>query len=452
MLRSLYSGVSGLKNHQIRMDVIGNNIANVNTTGFKSGRVTFQDILSQTLSGAASPKDNVGGVNPKQVGLGMNVASIDTLFKQGSLQTTGNKTDLAIQGDGFFILRDGDKISYTRAGAFNIDKDGTLVNPANGLKVQGWMGTTDQDGNAKVDTQKEAGDIVIPLYKKDPAHETTDIKFKCNMDANSPVEQPDWTAKMRASAAVTTSIDTYDSEGAKHRMILQLWKTGVNTWTASAAITDIDQGTPLTQDVKGGTPNTSSRINLAFDNFGSLRSVQDTASGDIAAKGKLNSTLSFNVNGKKQNIKLDFGNAGEYNGITQFSSQTTTVAYTQNGYGMGYMDSFSIDDSGTITGVYSNGRRIPEAKIALANFINPGGLEKDGENRYLESNNSGLAEVGLPGSAGRGKILAGTLEMSNVDLAEQFTDMIVTQRGFQANTKIVTTSDQILQDLLALKR
>ena len=141
MMRALYSGVSGLKNHQTRMDVVSNNISNVNTYGFKSSRVTFQDMISQTLSGAAKPEENRGGVNPRQVGLGMTVASIDRIFTQGSLQTTGNQTDLAISGDGFFVISDGDRKYYTRAGSFGLDKNGTLVNPANGLKVQGWMAT-----------------------------------------------------------------------------------------------------------------------------------------------------------------------------------------------------------------------------------------------------------------------------------------------------------------------
>ena len=165
MMRSLYSGVSGLQNHQIRMDVIGNNISNVNTIGFKKGRVNFQDMLSQSMQGAARPTEDLGGVNPKQVGLGMTVASIDTIHTQGSLQTTGVATDIAVQGNGFFIMKNGEKEFFTRAGAFGIDEAGTFVNPANGMKVQGWMAET-VDGQTFVNTAADPGDITIPVGAK----------------------------------------------------------------------------------------------------------------------------------------------------------------------------------------------------------------------------------------------------------------------------------------------
>ena len=183
MMRSLYSGVSGLKNHQIRMDVIGNNISNVNTNGFKSERVTFQDMISQEMSGASQPRDNVGGVNPKQVGLGMMVASVDKLMTQGALQTTTKNTDVAISGSGFFVLADGDKRFYTRNGNFDVDKDQQLVNPANGMKVQGWNAQVDASGNSFINSAATTEDIVIPLYSKDPAKETTYVVYKSNLNS-----------------------------------------------------------------------------------------------------------------------------------------------------------------------------------------------------------------------------------------------------------------------------
>src|SRR6056297_1037254 len=186
MMRSLYAGVSGLQNHQIRMDVIGNNISNVNTTGFKMGRVNFQDMLSQTMSGAARPTDEVGGVNPKQIGLGMTVASIDTIHTQGSMKTTGVMTDLAIQGDGFFIQRSGNKEFFTRAGAFGIDENGTLVNPSNGLRVQGWNAET-VDGETFINTAADVNDLVIPVGGKDPAAATTEVELACNLDKRTPL-------------------------------------------------------------------------------------------------------------------------------------------------------------------------------------------------------------------------------------------------------------------------
>src|SRR5262249_25748884 len=174
MMRSLYSGVSGLQNHQTRMDVIGNNISNVNTTGFKRGRVNFQDMMRQTMQGAARPNEQVGGADPKQVGLGMAVASIDTIFTQGSLQSTGVNTDVAIQGNGFFILKDGDKSFYTRAGAFGLDSNGTLVNPANGMRVQGWM-ARQINGTPVIQPAADPTDLLIPIGSKDPARATTNV-------------------------------------------------------------------------------------------------------------------------------------------------------------------------------------------------------------------------------------------------------------------------------------
>ena len=218
MMRSLFAGVSGLKNHQTRMDVIGHNISNVNTYGYKATRVTFQDMLSQTIAGAAKPEENRGGVNPKQVGLGMTIASIDRIFTQGSLQTTGNQTDVAISGDGFFILADGDKRFYTRAGTFGLDRDGNLVNPANGLKVQGWRAVTDANGQKIVRANGATEDLVIPVYGKIDAKETTNVRYKCNLDARSPIVPPQADERMRASAAVTTNIDVYDNLGETHRL------------------------------------------------------------------------------------------------------------------------------------------------------------------------------------------------------------------------------------------
>ena len=168
MMRSLYSGVSGMQNHQTRLDVIGNNVANVNTTGFKKGRVNFQDMISQQISGAARPTTEVGGVNPKEVGLGVMTASIDTIFTQGNLQTTGVSTDVAIQGNGFFVLKNGEETFYTRAGAFGVDSEGTLVNPANGMRVQGWM-AQEMNGEVVLNTASATEDLIIPIGQKDPA-------------------------------------------------------------------------------------------------------------------------------------------------------------------------------------------------------------------------------------------------------------------------------------------
>lgn len=457
MMRSLFAGVSGLKNHQTRMDVIGHNISNVNTYGYKATRVTFQDMLSQTIAGAAKPDENRGGVNPKQVGLGMTVASIDRLFTQGSLQTTGNQTDVAISGDGFFIVADGDKKFYTRAGTFGLDRDGNLVNPSNGLKVQGWRATTDANGQKTVRASGTTEDLVIPVYGKVDAKETNNVRYKCNLDSRSAVVPPEADARTRASAAVTTNIDVYDNLGDTHRLTMTFWKTGYNQWTASAAVTG--SSTPVTMDVPAGggqnnQNNPSSRINLRFSPDGKLMSISDASSPDELNQGTLAVNANYRVQGDPQvrTIRLNLGEAAVLSGITQFSSVSTTKAVEQDGYSMGYMESFNIDNSGMITGVYSNGTKQPIGQMAVAVFTNNQGLTASGENLYEVSNNSGLPNVGPASQAGRGKIVAGTLEMSNVDLSDAFTDMIVTQRGFQANSRTIQTTDQMLQEVISLKR
>ena len=217
MMRSLYSGVSGMHNHQTRLDVIGNNVANVNTTGFKKGRVNFQDMISQQLSGAAKPTVEVGGVNPKEVGLGVMVASIDTIFTQGNLQSTGVGTDVAIQGNGFFVLKDGEETFFTRAGAFGIDRDGTLVNPADGMRVQGWM-ARDLNGEMVINTAGNTQDLIIPVGSKDPAKATQNVNFACNLNKNTPEILEGATAADIAKGTWATEFKIYDSFGNTHNL------------------------------------------------------------------------------------------------------------------------------------------------------------------------------------------------------------------------------------------
>ena len=462
MMRSLYSGVSGLQNHQIRMDVLGNNISNINTTGFKKGRVNFQDMLSQTLSGAAKPTDEVGGVNPKQVGLGMVIASIDTIHTQGSLQTTGVMTDLAVQGEGFFILQDGEKRFYTRDGSFGIDRDGLLVDPANGLRVQGWQATT-IDGVTTINTAAVIDDLIIPVGDKDPAAATTEVELACNLDKRTPEIPAGATAQTILDGTWSTTFDIYDSFGNVHQLQVNFTKVvGIaNRWQAEV-IVDPDAEIPTNTLVEIGAANNADNLFfIDFDNLGSMSAVLD-AQGDVIAEGTLQVDVGFDVPeatipageaAVRQLFTLNLGEVGSYrSAVTQFAEKSSTKAIAQNGYPMGYLESFKIDQAGVITGVYSNGTNRAIGQVALAGFTNPGGLEKAGENTYEVSNNSGDARIDAAGIAGKGKIIAGALEMSNVDLAEQFTDMIVTQRGFQANSRTITTSDQMIQELLTLKR
>ena len=462
MMRSLYAGVAGLQNHQVRMDVLGNNIANINTTGFKKGRVNFQDMLSQTLSGAARPTDEVGGVNPKQVGLGMTIATIDTIHTQGSLQTTGVMTDLALQGEGFFILQDGEKRFYTRNGAFALDENGTLVNPANGMRVQGWQAQT-VGGVTRINTAADLTDLVIPVGGKDPARATTLVQLACNLDKRTPEIPAGASPQAILDGTWSTSFDIFDSFGRVHKLQVNFQKVAgiANRWQAQVLVDpDAAVGTNTRAEI-GAANNADNLFFVDFDNLGSLQSVLD-AQGDTQNAGVLQVQVSFDVpeadipagqTAYRQLFTLDLGAVGSYrNAVTQFAEKSSTKAITQDGYPLGYLESFKIDQNGEIIGVYTNGTNRPIGQVALASFTNPGGMEKAGENAYVVSNNSGDPRIDPAGVAGKGKIIAGTLEMSNVDLAEQFTDMIVTQRGFQANSRTITTSDQMIQELLTLKR
>lgn len=460
MMPSLYAGVSGLRNHSTRMNVVSNNISNVNTYGFKYSRVAFQDMLSMNLNGAAAPNDSKGGINPKQFGLGMQVASIDKIFTQGSLQTTGKTTDVAITGEGFFPMRKGEQLFYTRAGDFDLDRDGVMVNPANGFRVQGWMAETKADGTAQIDSSATVGDITIPMYGKLEARATEQVWFKSNLDVRMPVLGPDATPEEIEANSVVTTIDVYDSEGEVSQLRTVLWHSGENQWTARPVVSYKDDTGQMVNvnavvDVPGeaGTVNPGDTLILNFNTEGSLVSVADSDGNDILGEGQLTTELNFTIPGRaNQNVTLNLGESGRYNGVTQFAAQSSTKAYMQDGYGMGYLESFMIDDNGVVTGSYDNGQKKALAQLSLAVFTNPGGLKKAGQNYFVETNNSGMANIGEPDSAGRGNVNSGKLEMSNVDLAEQFTDMIITERGFQANSRSVTTSDQMLQELLSLKR
>ncbi|MFP4200269.1 MAG: flagellar basal-body rod protein FlgF [Clostridia bacterium] len=412
MMRSLFSGVSGLRNHQIKMDVVANNISNVNTTGFKSGRATFAEMFSQSLAGASAPEeDGAGGTNPMQIGLGSSVAAIDTLQGQGSLQTTGNDADMAIEGEGFFILGDGEGELYTRAGLFQPDAEGYLVD-SNGRSVQGWMA---DDGDLPVTDASALESVRIPLGETIGAEATTQVIYSNNLNSDAEVGDT-W----------STPVEIFDSKGSKHAISVSFEKTATNTWEWGVTGEDFD---PADIDQPADTE-------ISFDDDGIM---QSGGTPDPVVFEGIDGAADIEVN-------LDFSS------ITQFSGSSTVSATERNGAPKGSLENYMVDSSGMITGVYSNGREQTIAQIGLAAFANPGGLTNVGENAFRESNNSGIRQVGPAGSAGRGDIAPGTIEMSNVDLSAEFTEMIITQRGFQANSKIVTASDEMLQELVNLKR
>lgn len=463
MMRSLYAGVSGMQNHQTRMDVIGNNVSNVNTTGFKRGRVNFQDMISQQLSGAAKPTTEVGGTNPKEVGLGVTVASIDTVFTQGNLQSTGVATDIAIQGNGFFVLMNGEETFYSRAGAFGVDSEGTLVNPASGLRVQGWM-AQELNGEMVINSAGSTEDLIIPIGQKDPAKATSNVDFACNLNKNTPEIMEGASLADIAKGTWSTETKIYDSFGNEHFLNVSFARVpGTNNqWEATVTVDPENAAETQTRVGLGTTDGVENTFIVTFDNLGTLQSVTDSAGNPSNTEGEISLTASFTVPGAnpdadgnptRQTLNINVGTIGSLkNTITQSASQSTTKAFSQDGYTMGYLDNFKIDQSGTITGVYSNGTNRAIGQLALASFTNQGGLEKTGDNTYVASNNSGMANISTSGVAGKGSLLAGALEMSNVDLTEQITDMIVTQRGFQANSKTIQTADTLLDTVMSLKR
>ena len=462
MMRSLFSGVSGMQNHQTRMDVIGNNVANVNTTGFKKGRVNFQDLISQQLSGAARPTEEIGGINPKEVGLGMMVASIDTIHTQGALQTTGVNTDVAIQGNGFFVLKSGEKSFYTRAGIFGVDRDGTLVNPGTGMKVQGWM-ATDVAGERVINSSGQTEDLIIPVGQKLDAKQTEYVRYSCNLDKRLPALPEDANEADVLRSGWATEFKVYDNFGEAHELSINFARIPdtVNQWRATVLVDSTNTEGTNTRVGINGTDGRENTFTVSFDNNGHLLAVTDSQGNGTAPEGQVLISASYDLvgaNAEEGNVArheftINLGEIGtSRNTITQFAEKSTTKAYEQDGYKMGYLENFKIDQSGVITGVYSNGISRDIGQLAMAGFANQGALEKAGDSTYIQSNNSGIANITVSGVMGKGKFIAGTLEMSNVDLTEQFTDMIITQRGFQAGAKTIQTSDTMLDTVLNLKR
>jgi flagellar hook protein FlgE len=408
MMRSMFSAISGLKNHQTFMDVVGNNIANVNTTGFKQSRVTFQDILSQTVRTASGPQGGRAGVNPEQVGLGTTLSGIDTIQSQGTLQSTGKSTDMAIQGDGYFVMSDGKQQMYTRDGSFDLAVDGTLVSAASGLHVMGWQA---DPTTGAVNTATPPTNIAIPLGQGMTGKASTTLTAGGNLQATS-----------ANATAVSLPTTVYDAQGNAIPITLTFTKSAANSWAVSATSTD----TTVTPTLTGA--------NVVFNGDGKVQ-TGGTATLSLALTNGATSPESISV---------------DLSALTQLSSASDVNANT-DGASAGSLTSFTVGAGGDITGIYSNGYKQALGQIAVASFANPSGLSKAGGNLFTSSANSGTAAIGTPGTGGRGSIATGFLEGSNVDLAQQFTNMIMAERGFQANSRVISTSDEILQDLVNLK-
>jgi flagellar hook protein FlgE len=410
MLRSMFSAISGLRAHQTKLDVAGNNIANVNTVGFKGSQTVFEDTLSQVLRNGSSPNGDTAGTNPAQVGLGVKVAGITTNFGQGSTQNTGRASDFMISGDGFFITQQGNQQLYTRAGSFDTDGVGNLVTP-DGAKLQGWLA----DAKGVVDPNSPLVDLKIPTGQVLSPVATTGAAISGNLSAEA-----------KENDAVTSQVTMYDGLGNAHQVQVTMTRTAnPDEWTVALKDTSVTPATDI------GSPTT-----VTFTD------------GTGASPGKVTFTPPAGFASSTKDVTIDLS------GLTQFGgkSDAAAKATADSGSAMGVLQSYSLSNDGTIVGLYSNGLRQSIGQLALATFTNPGGLEKAGNSSYRAGDNSGNPLVGAAGTGGRGTLSAGALEMSNVDLAEEFTGLIVAQRGFQANSRVITTSDEILQDLVQLKR
>ncbi len=542
-LRSLFAGVSGLRSHQVMMDVLGNNISNVNTIGFKSGRVTFGELFAQTLRGATQPTLGVnGGTNPMQIGLGTSVNSLDTMFSQGGIENTGQRTDLAIQGPGFFAVKKNGQTLYTRVGTFQFDSNGTLVNPGNGAILQGKL--ADIQGNIPSGIPLE--DLTIPLDRKSPPNATTRVRFGGNLDAAPANANINIKGKFDPNEPVGTAVSVdatvMDSFGQSHIVTLEFSKTSATTWdmvAQSATNATISGGTatltfdPLNGNLTGVTPlvpltllstltppapamvidptfeglaQTAGSTSLAsnftpakepvgssvavFDSLGNQHTLTVTFTKDplvpnlwswsvsvpppATITGGAGGTVTFAADGTlagvtynggasaiginpgngatAMSINLDLGTPGNTSGLTQNRGTSSVVPREQDGYGIGELSDIFIDTTGLVTGSFSNGKKLNLAQIMMAEFNNPAGLTRVGDNLYDATGNSGIAALVSPGGTSRSVIVQGALEQSNVDLSEEFTRMILAQRGFQANARVITTSDEFLTEVVNLKR
>jgi flagellar hook protein FlgE len=418
----MFAGVSGLRSHQAFMDVVGNNIANVNTTGYKTSNVLFQDLLSQSLQGSGAPIQGVqGGTNPAQVGLGVKIAGVQLNFGQGASQLTGRATDFSIQGDGLFIVEQGGTRAYTRAGSFSLDGLGQLVTAEGGF-VMGWQATN----TGAINTNASIEQLRIPVGQIIAPVTTTSIDVGGNLPADS-----------ATGTTINASINVYNSLGTTVPLRAE--------FTKIANVAPNVNWEVRVYDAAGNVISGPSAV--TFDATGTLTTANPTVT-----QAQLDTIAGTTGTWDAAGITLDFGASTDADRLTGAATLNSVTALSQNGAAIGSLVSFSVGADGMITGVFSNGRNQPLGQLALAAFANPTGLEKAGGSLYRSSVNSGEPQIGVPGQGGRGTLSGGTLEMSNVDLAAEFTNLIVAQRGFQANSRIITASDEILQDLVNLKR
>lgn len=430
ILSSLYSAVAGLGAHGKAIDVVSDNIANVNTVGYKSGRGRFEDVLGVTAANAS-----VNGSS----GQGSQLAGIDHLHTQGALLGTGVTTDLAIKGDGFFVVEGNfqgvDNTYYTRAGQFGMDANGALVNPQ-GLRVQGYL--ADAAGNIG----SSLGDIAVPATSTVPPNPTTTATINVNLDSNSTPPAAFDPTDPGNTSNYSTSIAVYDSLGGAHNVDIYFRNSGAGTWEWHALV----DGGELTGGTAGVAQETASGT-LTF-----------TTSGALDTEATIASDFDFLGATQNQAIAFDFGDAITTDGgtglagTTGYASQSSVSILNQDGFASGSLAGIGIGEDGQITGTFTNGERRVLGQVATARFRNNDGLARGGAGLFIAGRESGEPLVGEPGTGGRGVVASGSLEQSNVDLAQEFVNLISFQRGFQANSRTVTTADEMLQELVNIKR
>lgn len=493
MMRSLFSGVTGLKTHQTKMDVIGNNISNVNTVGFKSSSVTFAELMYQTTQNATGANAATGraGINAKQIGLGVTNGAINTnITTSGASQTTGNPFDIQITGDSFFIVNDGSTNYFTRAGAFYVDGAGNLAMTSNGFNVMGWHEDPNKPGTIIKDTVKPLK-VMSAEHMTSPPEATTQAYIAGIIDKNS--------TQLSSQEGVVVNVSFYDNLGysyvAKYR-VFDYYNNGTDDVplkegqyrmeladvvnSEGKSIKDVGVATTLLSGkvtINGGATDDVLKntviLNYAtksgeYLGYWTPEKVADIAGLDTTTNyhaynkaTNTEDTLKMTFNGAYDNFSAD-GIEVSLKTSTMFDNKGTSTitgkAGDYDGYyagrKVGTMSGISIQTDGKIYASYDNGTTKLLGQIAVASFANPSGLEKVGENLYQSTMNSGQFDgIGKDvTSDGIGKMNTGVLEMSNVDLSAEFTEMITTQRGFQANSRIITVSDSLLEELTNLKR
>lgn len=430
ILSSLYTGISGLGSTGQNMSIISDNIANAQTTGYKTSRGEFSDVVASNLKGV------LGG---NQIGRGTKMSSVTSIFTQGNLTPSERDTDMAIRGDGFFICKNpggAGEISYTRDGSFRFDSKGRMTT-SDGFQIQGYK--------LSPETGKPSAELADIEFSGNtiPAKGTTSVKIDANLDVRKPVNTDKFDiTTCDKTADLTTSVRIYDQTGTAQNLNMYFYKTNESEWSWYATA----DGSQMAGGKEGVAQQVASGA-LTFTKDGKLNT--DTITSQ---------SLNFKGSDGTQKLDFNFGDAIVTRkgtgliGSTQYGSKGQIYRQIQDGYAAGTLTNFSVDDSGIVSGSYSNGSTRPLAQIAIARFENNEGLFKLGNNRYKEASNSGQPLIGGAGEAGRGTIAAKTLESSNVDLAQEFVKMMTTQRNFQANAKTITTSDEMLNEIIQLKR